>query len=261
MKNLLILAMCLCTTALFAQSKTNCDPELQREIDKISNMGGTFLKSIFVSSEDLKGNTKNSVAKMLFKSGISYRFYVKSTSKYICETTLTLTEEGVKNPTPLINIHQKSNEAVAFKDIKINKKGVYLVNVSFKDNEKGCAIVVISYLDDQHNTAVVDTSKTYTEVDEHAQFKGGDINNFRDYVAENFHLDTVEARGVSAKIFIQFVVNTAGKVQQVKVLRGSGHPKIDSEAVNVIKSSPSWKPAKLKGECVKEQFVLPIQIN
>lgn len=270
MKNLvLIITMFAFTTSLFSQNnKTFCDPELQNEVDKISNMGGTYLMHFLISPEDLKMDDKSSkhcyIAHMVLLEGNTYRFYIKSSAKFPYEAILTLTEAVNQNFKPKVILHHKYNEPVAFDDFKIEKSGLYELNVSFKDNAKGCAVVLISFMDGKNISnaeTVVDTSKVYTNVDDIAQFRGGNINDFRNYVAENFKADSAFMKGVSGKIIIQFVINTSGKVQNVEVLRSCGNQKLDNEGARVIKSSPTWTPAKIQGKCVKEQFVIPIIIN
>jgi TonB family protein len=53
------------------------------------------------------------------------------------------------------------------------------------------------------------------------------------------------------------VVNTKGKVCDVKILRGVD-PSLDEEAIRVLSASPDWVPARQKGKNVKQQFVMPI---
>jgi TonB family protein len=268
-KFIVIIGMFVFVGVLSAQTNTSfCDPELQNQVGKISNMGGTYLKEFLVSPDDLKIDSKTSKlcfqASMLLSDGVTYRFYVKSSTKIPCETILTLTQGDILSHEPLISIHQKYNEAVAFRDIKIEKTGLYSFTVSFRDNAKGCALVLLSFISQESNArtkSVVDTSKVYTLVDEPAKFRGGDINNFRNYVAENFILDTASMHGVVGKIIIQFVVNNSGRVQNVEVLRSCGNPKLDKEGARVVKSSPFWSPAKIQGVFVKEQMIIPIIIN
>jgi TonB family protein len=254
-KIMVVIVLCVLVTGLKAQNTTNfCDPALENEIINISGMGGTFLKSFLIS--DL-----HYTAELIMREDNTYRFYIKSSSKFHCEAILTVSEEASK--LPIVTLRQKSNDPVAFDDFTITKTGRYLINVSFKDDLKGCALVILNFLNhnDQHNLEAVDTSKVFVVVENNAQFKGGDINGFRNYVATNFKIDTAAMRGVSGKIIVQFVVNTSGRVQDVKVIRSCGQQKLDDEAVRVIKSSPLWIPAKIKGISVKQSLVMPVKIN
>jgi TonB family protein len=53
------------------------------------------------------------------------------------------------------------------------------------------------------------------------------------------------------------VVNQNGTISDVEVVKGSGYPAIDAEAIRVVKSMPLWKPAKMDGKTVRCYFNLP----
>jgi len=65
---------------------------------------------------------------------------------------------------------------------------------------------------------------------------------------------------VEGTVFVQFVVNTTGRISQVKVLKGLGQG-CDREAVRVIKSMPAWSPGTQDGHKVNVSFVLPVQFE
>ncbi|OFY59492.1 MAG: hypothetical protein A2Y87_08430 [Bacteroidetes bacterium RBG_13_46_8] len=95
-------------------------------------------------------------------------------------------------------------------------------------------------------------------VEENATFKGGDVNTFRSWVQESIVYPPVAAEaGISGKVFVQFCVNSKGKVTDIKILRGV-HPELDKEVIRCINNSPVWTPAKQGGKAVKQQFVMPI---
>ena len=109
-------------------------------------------------------------------------------------------------------------------------------------------------------TALPDTTKglPYNEVEVKPTFLGGDVNEFARWV--NGHLtypQTAKEAGVQGRVMAQFVVNSDGKVQDVKVLRGV-HPDLDAEVVRVISSSPDWTPGYVKGEPVRVTYMFPV---
>ena len=109
-------------------------------------------------------------------------------------------------------------------------------------------------------TALPDTTKglPYNEVEVKPTFLGGDVNEFAKWV--NGHLtypQTAKEAGVQGRVLAQFVVNSDGKVQDVKVLRGV-HPDLDAEVVRVISSSPDWTPGYVKGEPVRVTYMFPV---
>lgn len=101
-------------------------------------------------------------------------------------------------------------------------------------------------------------TNSFVKVDEQAVFQGGNIDTFRDWVQKNlvYPEEAVKA-GIFGEVYVQFAVNTQGKVYDVKILR-SANPLLDKETVRVIESSPLWLPAKRGGKVVKQQFVIPV---
>jgi TonB family protein len=271
MKNMIFIWFIFVTagSVLAQDNKSFCDPILQNEVENISNLGGSYLYHFLISPDNLKTDSKNPkynfvAYSMVLTEGNTYRFYLKSSTKFPCEAIFNLYTPDREKEAELLTLHQKSGDAVAYSDVRIKKTGAYRLIVSFKDNIKGCALVVLSFVDGkvpEKTAEIVDTSQVYTTVDEQAQFNGGDLMNFRKYVAENFKVDTSSSKGVTGKIFVQFVVNRDGMVQDIKIIRSCGNQKLDEEAIRVLKSSPRWTPGKLVGIKVKEQFILPIQIK
>lgn len=108
---------------------------------------------------------------------------------------------------------------------------------------------------------VIQEEQVYFVVEENATFQGGDLNTFRTWVMEHTkYPESAREMGIEGKVTIQFVVNSSGHVENVKVLRELD-PACDQEAVRVIKSSPKWIPGKQGGRAVKQQFVLPIMFK
>ncbi len=63
--------------------------------------------------------------------------------------------------------------------------------------------------------------------------------------------------GVEGKVYVQFVVDKDGSINEVKAIKGIGAG-CDEEAVRVVKSAPKWKPGKQRGRAVKVRMVVPI---
>lgn len=98
----------------------------------------------------------------------------------------------------------------------------------------------------------------YFIVEEMPIFQGGDAGDFRNYVAKNlkYPKEALE-KGISGKVFVQFLVNERGAIENVKVVRGVD-PLLDKEAVRVVSESPLWKPGKQDGKTVKVAYTFPI---
>ncbi|MEN8249228.1 MAG: M56 family metallopeptidase [Bacteroidota bacterium] len=99
--------------------------------------------------------------------------------------------------------------------------------------------------------------EVFQVVEEPASFEGG-IEEFYKYVGENLkYPQEALDKGLSGRIFVEFVVQKDGSLEEVKILRGIGAG-CDEEALLVVKNSPPWTPGKQSGKIVKQRMVLPI---
>jgi len=95
-------------------------------------------------------------------------------------------------------------------------------------------------------------------VEDKPSFQGQGEYGFRIWVAKNLQYPEIAAEnGISGKVFVKFVINTKGEVEDAVVLR-SVDPSLDSEALRVIMSSPKWSPGKQRGKPVSVIFKMPI---
>lgn len=100
--------------------------------------------------------------------------------------------------------------------------------------------------------------QVFVIVEDMPKFKGGDLNDFRNYIQKNLEYPQIaQENGISGRVFIQFAVNSKGNVVDVTVVRGVD-PALDAEAVRAVKASPKWTPGKQRGRPVKVQFTFPI---
>ena len=98
-------------------------------------------------------------------------------------------------------------------------------------------------------------------VEEMPTFQGGDIDVFRNWVAKNVKYPEEAVRnGIQGQVFVMFVVNEEGAVQDVTITRGVD-PVLDSEAIRVVKSSPIWTPGKHDGEIVPVKFSITVNFQ
>lgn len=90
-----------------------------------------------------------------------------------------------------------------------------------------------------------------------AEFPGG-FEAMADYVAKSVvYPEKAKTDGVQGKVFVQFVVEKDGSVNEATVMRGIS-TECDEMALQVVKAMPNWKPATFKGKPVRSKFVLPI---
>jgi periplasmic protein TonB len=104
----------------------------------------------------------------------------------------------------------------------------------------------------------IEDNKVYTHVEEPATFRGGNLEDFHNWVKENivYPTTTIEA-GIGGKVFLNFLVNTQGEVSDINITRGV-HPLINEETVRVLMNSPRWHPARQNGKAVKQRFYMQV---
>jgi len=116
--------------------------------------------------------------------------------------------------------------------------------------------------------AIIDFAETEEEsiepiafalIEEKPQYPGGDTAMFK-FITDNFQVSEVQESQIGGKIFVQFVIESTGKVSNVKIARGID-PYLDQEALRVVKSMPNWIPGKQRGKTVPVSFILPINIE
>jgi len=104
----------------------------------------------------------------------------------------------------------------------------------------------------------VKEEEVFLVVEEMPSFGTGDANAFRSYVSANMKYPEVAAEnGIQGRVFVQFVVESDGRITNVRVIRGVD-PALDREAMRVVESSPRWNPGKQRGKPVRVSFTFPI---
>lgn len=92
------------------------------------------------------------------------------------------------------------------------------------------------------------------------EYPGG-ISAFYAYVSRNIEYPkAAKNRQLTGRVYVQFVIDTDGRLTEVKALKGIGLG-CDEEAVRVIENSPAWSPGKQRGRAVKFRMVLPIHFS
>ena len=106
-----------------------------------------------------------------------------------------------------------------------------------------------------------DRPDVFSVVEEMPTFQGGDVNVFRSWVQKNIKYPEVAAReGIQGKVFVMFIVDKEGAVQDVTILRGVD-TSLDNEVIRVVKSSPVWAPGKQDGKIVPVKFSIVVNFQ
>lgn len=105
-----------------------------------------------------------------------------------------------------------------------------------------------------------DHDKPFAErIDKPMSFKGKAGNDAIDAFREWVEAQVVAPEGVSGKIQVGFVVGRNGGVQEVQILR-SNVPSLNEQVMNIVKSSPKWKPAKMDGSPLRTNVRITVEI-
>jgi len=100
----------------------------------------------------------------------------------------------------------------------------------------------------------------FTVVESMPGYPGGDAARMQ-FLQENIkYPQMARESGIQGTVYVTFVVETDGRVTDVRVLRGIGGG-CDEEAIRVIQSMPKWVPGKQRGKPVRVQFNMPIKFT
>lgn len=103
-------------------------------------------------------------------------------------------------------------------------------------------------------------AKVYDFPSQEAVFPGGMPKMYEFLYSKIKYPPQARQADIQGKVFVEFVIGTDGKVEEVKVLRGIGGG-CDEEAIKAIKALPAWTPAEQSGKKVKQRFRLPIKFQ
>lgn len=89
-------------------------------------------------------------------------------------------------------------------------------------------------------------------------FQGKSMDNFTKWCMSQIQYpEEAIAHNITGRVTLKFIIDTAGVVSDVKVLR-SAHPLLDNEAIRVVSASPAWDPVTVKGVKANVKFTYPV---
>ena len=101
-----------------------------------------------------------------------------------------------------------------------------------------------------------------TGLDVTARFIGGEAA-FMNYVSANFEYPVrCQENGINGNVQLRFVVEVDGRISTISVLKETkACPEFTAEAIRILKKSPRWIPAQVKGKSVRSYYTLPISLQ
>ncbi|WP_324673203.1 energy transducer TonB [Hymenobacter sp. GOD-10R] len=101
----------------------------------------------------------------------------------------------------------------------------------------------------------------YSYVEHLPNYPNGGLSGALRYFAQNVNLpEEVKSGRVQGRVFVSFVVDETGKVQDATVMRGLS-PAIDSEALRVVRSMSQWIPGSQNGINVAVSMTVPVMFS
>ena len=100
----------------------------------------------------------------------------------------------------------------------------------------------------------------FTKAEVDPSFPGGTAALYKFISANLKYPSDAQENGLSGKVYLRFVINQRGEVENVEVTRGID-PSLDREAIRVVQSLPKWNPGTQRGRPVKVWFAMPINFK
>jgi protein TonB len=100
----------------------------------------------------------------------------------------------------------------------------------------------------------------FVRVEEMPVYPGGERALMKDIMSRVVYPELAKENGAKGRVFVQFVVNSKGEVDRVKIVRGVD-ALLDNEAVRVIKTLTGWTPGMQRGKPVNVSYTVPINFQ
>ncbi len=104
-------------------------------------------------------------------------------------------------------------------------------------------------------------TKVYGLAEDMPKFPGG-INALMEYISKSLRYPVEAAKEKKeGKAVIQMVIDEKGNVVSPQIIRSTGSPLLDAEAIRVVSNMPKWEAGKEKGEAVAVKYTIPINFR
>ena len=159
-------------------------------------------------------------------------------------------EQKVKFVAPIVTTDSVVETPDIFNQDDLNKKTV----------NEAVAVEEVVEAPKEEVIEVEEAKPIFTIVEEMPSFPGGEGELAKFLGANIVYPQIAKESAIQGTVYVSFVVDSKGKVTDVKVLRGIGGG-CDEEALRVVRMMPSWRPGKQNGQSVRVQFNMPIRFT
>ena len=93
-----------------------------------------------------------------------------------------------------------------------------------------------------------------------AKYSGGTAAMYK-YFSDNitFRSEDIQA-AVTGELVLSFIIDTEGKISGIEMKKGI-NSSINSEAIRILKSTPSWIPAQSHGKNVNSRYSIFLSVE
>jgi hypothetical protein len=139
-------------------------------------------------------------------------------------------------------------EEIAYKYEPEAEEDLAVEEAESEESRKGVFRVMRSARKKQETVQLASeaTDKKYYMADVTPMFQGGGIENFNKYLADSLKIIIPDSVLVES-IVVTFVVDSIGKVDQVKLISGTSSKVLNEKVLQLVKASPSWVPGTIQG--------------
>ena len=103
-------------------------------------------------------------------------------------------------------------------------------------------------------------AEPFVVVEEMPMFPGGDAALLNYIGANTKYPEVAKEQNIQGKVIVRFCVKPDGGVSMASVLKGVS-PELDTEALRVVKSLPTFKPGRQSGKAVPVWYMVPISFT
>lgn len=93
------------------------------------------------------------------------------------------------------------------------------------------------------------------------EYPGGTSALFK-FLQNEVQLPTIpDSISLPQRMYFEFIIDTAGRLDSLRVIRSSGYPPLDKAYFEAIQNMPRWTPGILAGKKVVVKMKMPVRIE
>jgi protein TonB len=139
-------------------------------------------------------------------------------------------------------------------------KDKVIATTTVEGDPNASADVVIDEPREETKAVEIQKEEIFTVVEQPPMFPGG-MAELGKFLSKNLKYPRQASQSnIEGTVYVNFVVDSHGKISEVKILKGIGYG-CDEEAERVVRAMPAWAPGKQGGRGVSVRYNLPIKFK